>query len=974
MKKQFTTLMMLLACVFGLGAVTPGELTGMYLRGDNAITGGNWDTLNPELEFKYGNPEGTWIYLVLNNSKSVSSDTEFAIGPNGWAQESTLIAASGDQKVKADANGGYQINCYYGGGRNSKLTAGATFKAIRVDLPVDQNTYDFNNGKNPAFPTADAGCGTIRFYKDVPREIQDVINDGSTEAKTFTLATGISGNWNSDYATATYDEATDSYIFTVNIDTNGRSSADRNYAFTDGSRWIIADGAQQSVIGENPCKFGSNNNFIFPENVVITKIILKLNGEAGTVTLVSQEQEAGMSNYAIEVWNKSDNNAWDTSGGLYSAIGNAAKIDQSFVKAFGGKDYLTFKKISDEEAATLGRKFASDNYREGTKFAQESSTELYVIDFTTGTDGKGIYLEVPSILNMDVDNYEDVANRSTYKHVQPFYRSGIRFGFIDFSYSEGGGTVNDHMRFVKWGHAFRLNEISRPLNAFASYDSEGKLNGFTDDFGTASWNGYGCGVGVKFDNGETVFDHDALPFTGNGDWRNKRGDSRLLAEYNLWLNRIYLEVAEDGRGNKHFYLSFDGEYDLRSGAVTEQEYLFKAVEDGSRTNVTETPNIFTQYNVTLGEPAFQRFYNLNLDRVEELLGFKQSENEGTPADQYRKHTGIGNILYDLDFTAGYTSTSERTVFNGKGEQCMFNGAPFARNISVKGEDGKYYDTANNNAEITATTDASTLQATLQPSTTQMLFDPEEEIAPKYVHTVSTYNFPNAVSEAKFTRDYSIDYETKYEEFDLNAVAKANSHDNYTKFYTDFTWDPLVRVIEGKGTLPVDNYEIEVSGQETEDWTPVETAYTEWLEADELAKRNHEYIASSAQSATYNLVYNVKARHNWAYAHGAIYSPESLVEDAYRRPSAEQTVNKALRAGEPVYAVGDFSYVVRPDTHTGTATALFDEHTSAIETIGVDDNTAAARYYNLQGIEVKNPVSGQVYVMCHGDKAVKVLVP
>lgn len=112
----------------------------------------------------------------------------------------------------------------------------------------------------------------------------------------------------------------------------------------------------------------------------------------------------------------------------------------------------------------------------------------------------------------------------------------------------------------------------------------------------------------------------------------------------------------------------------------------------------------------------------------------------------------------------------------------------------------------------------------------------------------------------------------------------------------------------------------------------------------------------------------------AYAHGAIYSPESLVEDAYRRPSAEQTVNKAQRAGEPVYAVGDFSYVVRPDTHTGTATALFDEHTSAIETIGVDDNTAAARYYNLQGIEVKNPVSGQVYVMCHGDKAVKVLVP
>jgi len=103
---------------------------------------------------------------------------------------------------------------------------------------------------------------------------------------------------------------------------------------------------------------------------------------------------------------------------------------------------------------------------------------------------------------------------------------------------------------------------------------------------------------------------------------------------------------------------------------------------------------------------------------------------------------------------------------------MFNGAPFARNISVKGEDGKYYDTANNNAEITATTDASTLQATLQPSTTQMLFDPEEEIAPKYVHTVSTYNFPNAVSEAKFTRDYSIDYETKYEEFDLQCRSQS----------------------------------------------------------------------------------------------------------------------------------------------------------------------------------------------------------
>lgn len=48
-------------------------------------------------------------------------------------------------------------------------------------------------------------------------------------------------------------------------------------------------------------------------------------------------------------------------------------------------------------------------------------------------------------------------------------------------------------------------------------------------------------------------------------------------------------------------------------------------------------------------------------------------------------------------------------------------------------------------------------------------------------------------------------------------------------------------------------------------------------------------------------------------------------------------------------------------------------TTGIEIVAADDDDTPARYYNLQGIEVKNPVPGQIYIRVKGNSTTKVIL-
>lgn len=49
-----------------------------------------------------------------------------------------------------------------------------------------------------------------------------------------------------------------------------------------------------------------------------------------------------------------------------------------------------------------------------------------------------------------------------------------------------------------------------------------------------------------------------------------------------------------------------------------------------------------------------------------------------------------------------------------------------------------------------------------------------------------------------------------------------------------------------------------------------------------------------------------------------------------------------------------------------------DHLTAIENVETDIETAPAEYYNLQGIHIANPVSGQIYIVRQGNTVGKIL--
>ncbi len=82
--------------------------------------------------------------------------------------------------------------------------------------------------------------------------------------------------------------------------------------------------------------------------------------------------------------------------------------------------------------------------------------------------------------------------------------------------------------------------------------------------------------------------------------------------------------------------------------------------------------------------------------------------------------------------------------------------------------------------------------------------------------------------------------------------------------------------------------------------------------------------------------------------------------AYRAASQSYDVNYSFDASAGTVTLEGSSYVV-----------LVNDKVGGVTDINVD-NSAAPRYYNLQGLEILNPQPGHIYIMISGSKATKVL--
>lgn len=741
------------------------------------------------------------------------------------------------------------------------------------------------------------------------------------------------------------------------------------------------------------------------------------------------------SNFGLDVWAMPQgatvmDEPWDIAGGLYAPfIGDTDKHYVSKTKQVEGqyplakrfrgshasdaqKKFLKFcGPLTDAEMERYGdhaRHWASADWREGTKFAREAQTELYVIDFCEGNEddpdhARGLYIRVPRVNDMNLSNY-DPASADT-KGTDAFYRMGVRFGFIDQSFAESQGNHDDHLRFVKWGHCFRLNEISRPLNAFPVLNADNQsVAYFTDDFGPCEWNGRSAAQGADW-TADAVKDLKGI--------EQKKGDCRIMAERNFWLKRIFLEVAyaDEAKKFKRFYIYFDGEYDLNGGSRSFAQDFFMPAAGNF---VDQTPNIFHGSNLAAEEAGFHRFHNLDLKQVTELIGVTGPE--------YQSYTGQHNYLYDLDFTAPYQVESTYAALAKDGSPMKYlNGDNVERSVRYEGRNGEFWgwdDSVNayrNGLEKHIDSDHNAVIDALE---TTLIFDPNIPAqVPDKATTRNVYTFPNqafaTVVEDVYPFDPDhIDSDT---EIPLN-VTKISRHANFTDFTSHVDWAAFQGMTQGSRAVsvheaevaplvqdelfPVANYVVKVAGSvsaerpadsefkvvaltDGDNSIMLDDANTYWASNDHMTIGDHtlyiderpaanEYYVHYLVEAYYNICYPVtgilkKAR---LYNDGAMTQPSELLTTSDGQLAENRTLTTPLAAHADVDEV---EFRIAPKKVTGYGYALFNDATPTgiedVEAAGID---APAEYYNLQGVRVAQPESGRIYIVRRGAVVTKEL--
>lgn len=743
--------------------------------------------------------------------------------------------------------------------------------------------------------------------------------------------------------------------------------------------------------------------------VTVRQIRLKIdNSDSGNVKYsleVRSQRAASMSSYGLQVWDTASR-AWDTSGGLNDVFADSDPFplpekfkryesdNRKFLAFYGPLDADDIAAL--EAKGATAKKWASADYREGTKFAREEATELYVIDFTEAEGHpEGIHITVPLQAQPEDGGYD--ASSTGVDGVPMFYRNGIRFGFFDFDFNENVDRPTDHLRFVKWGHVFRLNEISRPLNAFPQFDSNNNFTTFTDDFGPCVWNG------VKMDSD----DFQNKPANDYNTRSNKLGDTRLLAEYPMYLKRIWLEVAycKENPAYKRLYLSFEGDYDMPALVQFEQKYIYNAATNGSC--VTSTPNIFRGADAKMGEPAFRRFYNL---RTKDESGNDTDEfvkaRLGCSLKEYLSHTGIYHILYDLDFRDPYEVVSSRSLLNAAGKHIPYadaEGGESAPGVSSTVEivaKGGYYYNVDGTEETKLDYSPAGLDTFVDAKKVGLLFDPEDvDHTPAKIHLTGEYNFPNQTKPTKVDRVFDIEFSFPELSYTLSPSASAiEMSTDKTCFWSRVSWNAANNKISNSGTLPVYTYAVSHYADNTSEaaddavysyisegnTTLDGTNRDRWLDQDDsTCGLTHFHNAGTTPDFDYYNHYNVEAVYNFAYGSKGLWRESRLIDNGDGRYDAEAfsktegTVRSRAAADlttpVDVTTAKGFKYVIRPLVAPGKATATFtnDTQTTGIETVGADSN-APAEYFDLLGRRVATPQPGQLVIRRQGNTATKVV--
>lgn len=742
---------------------------------------------------------------------------------------------------------------------------------------------------------------------------------------------------------------------------------------------------------------GGNTDMKFGETFFVTKINIYRNASNGQLCIRFNSDEApefpvvgtGTSPYVLQVWDyrtaQTDEGTsaprWDTSGGLFRVWegiegvkdGERYPIDPKYLRSetIDGYTYkwLCFHKVENiaEEAAAAGHPLLwattdYDKYKaivgDDKGFAQvtDPNSELYVIDFSVPgyNDGKGIYIEVPSLEDIK-DGGWDTGNENANSGLRRFFRGGIRFEFADLrDYFTGDNYWANALRYVKWGHVFRLNEVARPLNAFPVFGT-GRNNepdagyprvliGWQDDFGPCEWNGYIYKPVNDGDFGNSGNAHWISAEAGSGNEvtmrAKKRGDSRLVAEYPFWLRKIYLQVVQDPEATldngapdtryKRFYLSFEGEYDLSAAIKSEAQWSYIAPENEN--SVSETPNIFHGEKVAFNEPAFSRFYNLDLTNITQgeykdehgnfyqdflpLLGCRLQDyltrighadlmttytlaqfknGEVTIPDSER-----GHYLYMMEYHKGYDAHSQYSLLNAAGDRLTYHDVPDVKlgaEYSYTAEKGKYYNKADN-AVLSTSPGLVANTKFVQSEKVSMYFDPENAgFTPTHVDADYEFIFPNQIQEYIAGGKFSI----KYNPYDFSDAITLTGEANWrnkngegigrygsTVDWSAFTSHTPQTSETAPGRFPVANYAVAYA-HGTDSKAPALSGFTAvelngtpldadadpkwWLDNPEKKDmRIHNHIVETPEwIQDYYVHYHLDAWYNRAYMQGGVFS-------------------------------------------------------------------------------------------------------
>lgn len=744
------------------------------------------------------------------------------------------------------------------------------------------------------------------------------------------------------------------------------------------------------------------NDMVFAETFTCYGVQITYTSGTYTITFFT-EQTAGVSSYWLDVWDLSETDTWDSAGGLYEPLKESTthKLDDKYYATYtdphnnSTKDYIAFYGPLTEDEVT------TNNLRD------IEGSQVYVIDFTNGGEfPEGLFIKAPTADIMGTLTPED--NNSNYHKVDctPLHmRSGVRFGLLNNRYSVDSEKIFLKLRYVKWGHCFRLNEHSRPLNAFVSkVNADGAKDGgavgtpyleFTDEYGPNLWNG---------NNNNEIYGVPDENWTMN----NKKGDSRLLSEHDLYLQKIYLEVTFDEWGYEHFYLRFEGKYDLEGAAGSQAHNHF--IPSELNNEFSTTPNIFIGSDIFLDDRAFERFYNLDTENTVKLsnLGFSSIEEYNTAMSEWYKN---------MNFTDKYKAISHHHIlkeaFDAKSGETISKEiadgtiAPSASaTIKYSGDNGKFHKLANPEsvtaeniaeAEISgdeistyaASTYTKGTKTLVQGLEKSLIFDPTHEDAPKSLLSEVTYYFDNArISPTYYTKGK---VETVID-FDGGLIVSAKlEYTNETKdeYYSSVDWSgsnlPCHErriMADGVASIEKENYPVTswaVShAAEASDCTKAELAAVEYKGYTLDASNQYDYeglmnIGKDSDFATYRgkalaegesmlLHYHVDALYTFGLVQGVYDASEFTISDAMYSQSYESNDKTYTTESNVSYKL--YQEVLSGDAHT----QLYDN--TVLTGIEAVETNCTPEYYNLQGIKVENPENGAIYIVKRGSKVSK----